>query len=164
MPANQTKLLRALKHIIARSLLTTPVINRDYEVPYLAGYSKDGRFIYIDKRLPKFLTLKNGDVIDVDRYLKIHETEEKFWEDIHGHKYQYAHQLATKKERAAVKNDGIDWNEYQSFMEKMIKKLKDISGPIPPDLDLKPERDYHDYKLLHRLQKMQKRPRDNAKN
>jgi len=147
------KLLKVLHKIVSNELLSTPLINRDYEVPYLAGYSKDGRFIYIDKRLPKFFKLKNGKVVDVDKYLMVHETVEKKLEDTKKYHYQYAHEKATGKEREAVENDGIDWGEYQTYMKKMVKKLINFSGPTPPDLDLKPEKDYHDLKTLNKIER-----------
>jgi len=161
-------------------------INTEYEIPFLAGYSNDGRTIYIDKRLPRWFTLKNGKAIDVHKYLAVHERTEKIllgdgiflthqmedfndWykqkyglsldldEHADGYKYEYAHQLATAKEREAVEDDDIDWDEYQNYMLKMVKKLKEFSGKLPKDLDLTPEKDTQDYYRYHKIKKLQGR-------
>lgn len=161
-------------------------INTDFEIPYLAGYSKDGRTIYIDKRLPKWFTLKDGRAINVHKYLIVHERTEKHlledglffdtqmkdfqnWfeknygrklnldEHADGYKYPYAHELATAKERETVEDDDIDWDEYQNYMLKMVKKLKDFNGPVPKDLDLSPAIDTKDYDEINKVRKLQGR-------
>lgn len=161
-------------------------INTEYNIPFLAGYSKDGRTIYIDKRLPKWFTLKDGRAINVHKYLIVHERTEKHlledglffdtqmkefqdWfkkehgrnldldEHADGYKYPYAHQLATAKEREAVEDDDIVWDEYQNYMLKMVKKLKAFDGPVPKDLDLSPERHTQDYAGINKIKKLQGR-------
>lgn len=122
-------------------------INRNYQVSYLAGYSKDGKTIYIDKRLPEYMITKDGKKVFTDKYLAIHEKAERDAEYNLGYKYQYAHEFyGTKQERDAVEKDGcVSWKEYQSYMLGMVKKLKKIDGEEPPDLDDKPEKDTHSY-------------------
>jgi len=131
-------------------------ISREYEIPYLAGYSKNGRCIYIDKRLPKNLKLKDGRSVDIDKYLAIHEAEEKKLEDTKKYKYQYAHELATGIERKAVEADGIPWEEYQAYMLKEVEKLKHLDSVIPSDIDLKPEHDSGDTKMMNEVKKLKK--------
>ena len=29
------------------------VVNRDYDIPYIAGYSQDGHTVFIDRHLPR---------------------------------------------------------------------------------------------------------------
>jgi hypothetical protein len=118
--------------------------SREYEVPYGAGYSKDGTHLYIDKRLPRVMTLKDGRTVSIDKYLKVHEQVEKQLIDSGKYGYKYSHEYATSAERRAVKEDKIDWNEYQNFVLGHIKKLSDIDAQVPKDIDLKPERDYND--------------------
>lgn len=159
-------------------------INTDFEIPFLAGYSKDGRTIYIDKRLPKWFRLKDGRTINIYKYLAWHERFEKLLEDgfvnvserqwkdfqdwlshkkkkpdvskhLEGYRYDYAHEMATDKEREMVEADGIDWDEYQNYMLKMVQKLKKFSGRQPDDLDLKPEKDSHDYYRYHKVKTLQ---------
>jgi len=149
----QQILLKVLADLIK---LPEARINTNYQVPYLAGYSEDGTTIYFDKRLPQYLTLTNGQEIDVYKYLLVHEKTEKHLEDVKGYKYQYAHEKATGKEREAVEKDGVSWDEYQSYMLKMVKKLMKLSDNVPPDIDVKPEHDYHDIKMLHEIRRFQK--------
>jgi len=129
-------------------------INTDYEIPYLAGYSVKGDMIYIDKRLPRRLKTKSGRVIDLFKYLVVHEIVEKYLEDHKHYKYAYAHELATGEERNAVERDNVNWDEYQNYMLKMVQQLKTFSGSLPLDLDTKPERDSHDYYRYHKIQKL----------
>jgi hypothetical protein len=116
--------------------------DRDHDVPYLAGYSLDGKTIYIDRHLPE----------TVDRYLILHEEVEKTLIDRLGLHYQHAHQIATRAEEAAVRADGISWRAYDRFMQKFVKQVGDERlSKLPPDLDLKPYRDEHDYDLMRRM-------------
>ena len=137
-------------------VIASITVNTQYQIPYLAGYSTDGKTIYIDKRLPRFFTTKSGKTIDVYKYLIVHEKTEKHLEDTKNYKYPYAHELATKAERIAVEKDGIVWDDYQNYMLKMVKKLKNFSAPLPIDLDTKPERDTHDSYRYHKIKKIKK--------
>jgi len=119
-------------------------LNRDYEVNYLAGSSKDGDTIYIDKRLPEEMTLKSGKTVGTDEFIAIHEATEYIFERLFSYKYQYAHELATGLEREAVERANIPWKEYQNYMLGMVKKLRKIDAEEPPDLYIKPEVDTKD--------------------
>lgn len=125
-----------------------PSFNNKFQVTYLAGYSKDGKTFYVDKRMPRYLKLKSGKTIDTYKYLMVHEQAEKWLEDKFSYKYDYAHKLATSFERDAVEADYIPWEEYQHYMLDAVKQLHEINGPVPPDLDLKPEKDSHDIHML----------------
>jgi hypothetical protein len=125
--------------------------DRDHDIPYLAGYSLDGRTIYIDRHLPRSFAYK-GRTIEVDRYLILHEEVEKTLIDQLGLHYQHAHQIATRAEEAAVRADGVSWRAYDRFMQKFVKEMGDEKlTELPPDLDLKPYRDEHDYDLMRRM-------------
>ena len=44
------------------------------------------------------------------------------------------------------------WQDYDRFMQKYVKKVGDERLiKVPPDLDLKPYRDEHDFELLQRM-------------
>jgi hypothetical protein len=125
--------------------------NRDHDIPYLAGYSLDGKTIYIDRHLPPSFAYK-GRTVEVDRYLILHEEVEKTLIDQLGLHYQHAHQIATRAEEAAVRADGISWRAYDRFMQKFVKDMGDERlTRLPSDLDLKPYRDEHDYDLMRRM-------------
>jgi hypothetical protein len=79
--------------------------------------------------------------------LILHEEVEKL-----GLHYLHAHQLATRAEQAAVRAAGIDWRDYDRFMQKYVKEIGDGRlTKVPADLDEKPYRDEHDTDLLQRM-------------
>jgi hypothetical protein len=128
-----------------------------YEIPGLAGYSEDGKIIYIDKRLPKKIELGNGKTMSAHKYLNVHERVEKGLIDSKGYKYQYAHRLATGAERKAVEADGYSWDDYQPYMLRMVKKLETYSGRLPKDLDLTPQRNRGAYAEIRKIKKLQQK-------
>jgi hypothetical protein len=127
-------------------------LDRDHDIPYLAGYSQDGQTIYIDRHMPGFFRF-GGRKIETDRFLILHEEVEKTLIDhLHLH-YLHAHQIATRAEQAAVRAAGIRWHEYDRFMQKYVKKMGDERlTKVPRDLDAKPYRDEHDDDLLRRME------------
>jgi hypothetical protein len=126
-------------------------IDRAHDIPYLAGYSTDGKRIYIDRHLPRSFLYK-GRKIEVDRYLLLHEEVEKTLIDQLDLHYQHAHQIATRAEEAAVRADGVSWRAYDRFMQQYVKQMGDERlTKLPADLDLKPYRDEHDYELMRRM-------------
>src|ERR1700691_694120 len=138
---------RAL-NAIARRVKT---IDRAHDIPYLAGYSSDGKTIYIDRHLPRTFLYKGREIV-VDRYLLLHEEVEKTLIDQLDLHYQHAHQIATRAEEAAVRADGVSWRAYDRFMQKYVKTAGDERlTKLPGDLDLKPYRDEHDYELIRRM-------------
>ena len=121
-------------------------------IPYLAGYSNDGKTIYIDRHMPQTMTYA-GRAIDTDRYLILHEEVEKTLIDQLGLHYLHAHQIASRAEQAAVRAAGIRWRDYDRFMQRYVKRIGDERlKKVPADLDLKPYRDEHDFDLLRRMQ------------
>ena len=126
-------------------------IDREHDIPYLAGYSIDGKRIYVDRHLPPRFTYKGRDIA-VDRYLLLHEEVEKTLIDQLGLHYQHAHQIATRAEEAAVRADGVSWRAYDRFMQRYVKEMGDERlTKLPDDLDLKPYRDEHDVELMRRM-------------
>ncbi|MFK2877082.1 hypothetical protein [Rhodanobacter hydrolyticus] len=139
---------RALDAILRR----VKKFDREHDIPYLAGYSRDGKTIYIDRHLPKSFMFR-GRIIDVDRFLILHEEVEKTLIDQLGLHYLHAHQIATRAEEAAVNAQRVTWKAYDRFMQKYVKSIGDERlQKVPSDLDLKPYRDYHDYDLLQRME------------
>ncbi|MFZ3360345.1 MAG: hypothetical protein WA177_16460 [Xanthobacteraceae bacterium] len=125
--------------------------DRKHDIPYLAGYSLDGKTIFIDRHMP--LTFKfRGRTINTDRFLILHEEVEKTLIDQLGLHYLHAHQIATRAEEAAVRAAGVEWRAYDRFMQKHVKSIGDERlTKVPKDLDLKPYRDEHDDELLRRM-------------
>ena len=126
-------------------------LDRQHDIPYLAGYSLDGRTIYIDRHMPPSFKFR-GRVIETDRFLLLHEEVEKTLIDRLGLHYLHAHQIATRAEQAAVRAAGVPWRAYDRFMQKYVKRLGDERlTRVPADLDTKPYRDEHDLDLLRRM-------------
>ncbi|HEX7325324.1 MAG TPA: hypothetical protein VF292_08235 [Rhodanobacteraceae bacterium] len=140
---------RALDAILRR----VKKLDRSHDIPYLAGYSMDGKTIYIDRHLP-FSFQYRGRTIDVDRFLIMHEEIEKTLIDQLDLHYLHAHQIATRAEEAAVRAERVSWHAYDRFMQKYVKSVGDERlKKVPKDLDLKPYRDYHDFDLMQRMEK-----------
>src|SRR5208282_4289608 len=138
---------RALDAIMRR----VKKFDRKHDIPYLAGYSEDGKTIYIDRHMPRFFKFR-GRKIDTDRFLILHEEVEKTLIDQLGLHYLHAHQIATRAEQAAVRADRIEWHDYDRFMQKYVKRIGDERlTKVPDDLDLKPYRDEHDFDLIKRM-------------
>ena len=126
-------------------------LDRRHDIPYLAGYSRNGKTIYIDRHMPKGFTFR-GRRINTDRFLILHEAVEKALMDHLGLRYLHAHQIATRAEQAAVRASGVTWQAYDRFMQKFVKRIGDEAlSSVPRDLDLKPYKDEHDVALLRRM-------------
>ena len=127
--------------------------DRKHDIPYLAGYSLDGKTIYIDRHMPSTFKFR-GRIINTDRFLILHEEVEKTLIDQLGLHYLHAHQIATRAEEAAVRAAGVNWRDYDRFMQKYVKRIGDERlTKVPKDLDLKPYRDEHDDDVLRRMLK-----------
>jgi hypothetical protein len=131
-------------------------ITRAYDIPYIAGYSEDGKTVFIDRHLPRSFRwlLKT---VRVEPFLLTHEIVEKALLDELRLHYLHAHQIAVRAERDAVKAAGVSWRTYQSFMKKHEKPIEEERLiRVPRDLDLTPYRDEKDFGLLQRLVRKQK--------
>jgi hypothetical protein len=138
---------RALDAVIRR----VGKLDRSHDIPYLAGYSLDGKTIYIDRHMPESFRYR-GREIETDRFLILHEEVEKTLIDQLGLHYLHAHQIATRAEQAAVRAARVQWHAYDRFMQKNVKRIGDERlKKVPADLDQKPYRDEHDNDLLRRM-------------
>jgi hypothetical protein len=134
----------------------TVKINRDYDVPYLAGYSEDGKTVYIDRHMPKYMVYK-GKKYPTDRKLTVHECVEKDLIDGFKLKYMEAHKIATDTEFDRVLASGINLKAYNDFMDEHVKEIgSEKITKAPPDLDLTPYIDEHDEKDLKKLREAMK--------
>ena len=99
-------------------------VSHDYDIPYIAGYSVDGKTIFIDRHLPRTIRwlLKT---VRVEPFLLTHEIVEKALLDELRLHYLHAHQIAMRAERDAVKAAGVSWWAYQSFMKKHEKQIEE---------------------------------------
>jgi excinuclease ABC subunit B len=76
-------------------------VDRSHDIPFIAGSSKDGKTIFIDRHLPPTFThlLKK---IRIEPFIVVHEKVEKALLDELGLHYLHAHQIALRMEREAV--------------------------------------------------------------
>lgn len=122
-------------------------VDRNYDIPYLGGYSKDGFTVYIDRHIPDVI-----EGINVISFLKIHEIAEKAIIDIFDLDYKQAHQLATKIERMMVERKEVSWKDYSLALKPFIKTTAhEKLVKVPKDLDLTPYVDSQDYRKLKAL-------------
>jgi hypothetical protein len=141
--------------LAVESILKKIRLDRTYDIPYLAGYSIDGKTIYIDRHMPESFIYQEHH-IKTDRFLILHESVEKTLIDALRLHYQFAHQIALRAEQAAVRADNIPWEEYDRFTQNYIKEIGDEKlQRVPDDLDIKPYRDEHDKELLTRIAQAQ---------
>lgn len=149
---------KMLEHAMA-AILARARLDREHDIPYLAGYSRDGKTIYIDRHIPKGFR-HNGRYIATDRFLILHESVEKALLHMWGLIYQHAHQIALRAEQAAVRAAGVRWQDYDRFMMRYVKEAGDEKlRNLPIDLDLKPYRDEQDMELLRNMQAQIQRER-----
>jgi hypothetical protein len=134
----------ALADVVTALLRRVGKIERRYDIPYIAGYSRDGSTVYIDRHKPRSFAYR-GRRVQIDRFLITHEVVEKALLDgLHLH-YLHAHQIALRIEQAAVCAAGISWREYNRFTKAHEKKICDERVVrVPSDLDLTPYREEHD--------------------
>src|SRR4030088_467845 len=98
-------------------------VNHEYDIPYIAGYSVDGKTIFIDRHLPRTFRwlLKT---VRVEQFLLTHEIVEKALLDELRLHYLHAHQIAMRAERDAVGAAGVSWRAYQCFLRKNKKRRR----------------------------------------
>lgn len=128
-------------------------INRSFELPYLGGYSQDGRTVYFDRRVP-IAAIKIGRLfVNVLPFLITHETVEKALIDLYGYKYQAAHEVATEAEHRKVRAAGRDIKAYEAALKPWIDSTE-VYTNVPPDLDLTPYIETKDTKNLTHIRKL----------
>jgi hypothetical protein len=121
-------------------------INRDFDVPYTAGTSKDSKTLYVDKSVPKETTISNV-TFDPAEPLNVHETVEHHVTDElikSGMDPKEAvkiahHEYAKPAELNWVQSKGIDVDQYNKFFKDIDKKAE-MEGKegTPQDLWARP--------------------------
>ncbi len=156
----ETKAILRLPIVEKQMARRRRIDSRYWDIPYLAGYSKNGGTIYIDRDL-SFWNYQ-GKYIDTDRFLKIHEEIEKaLIGALHEAKdhdlqvllaclrmksptdqiYYHCHGVATCVELYAVEmaygRAGV--TAYNRFMKSQVKRAEDERiRRVPGDLDMTP--------------------------
>jgi hypothetical protein len=142
---------RAMVNGAVKALLKRARVDRGWDIPYLAGYSRAGRVIYIDRHLPRTFRYR-GRRVRIDPFMIIHEAVEIALLDKMALEYQDAHLLALMAERSAVEACGVSWAPYQQFMLGHIKRAGNKRlRRVPRHLHLTPYLDEQDMALLHEM-------------
>lgn len=129
--------------------------NKDYEVPYVAGYSGDGKTIYIDRTVR---TVRYSGFTS-DDFLTVHEVMEKaLLMGKLGLRYQEAHQCALRLEKATIEISGNNWKNYDDLMRSYIQTTYRLPRSVPHDLDLTPYRDENDTEYVRKMESLQSAP------
>ena len=111
-------------------------VDRSYDIPYLGGYSEDGRTIYLDRRLPSVL-FDGKNWFDPGLFIAVHERVEKAIIAEMG--YEQAHAIATVIEHMMVSDYGLDPAEYEHAIKPYIKMAaEEPIVRVPRDLDNSP--------------------------
>lgn len=122
-------------------------VDHSHDIPYVAGYSEDGRTIYIDRTLKTKM-----DSVDVQRIIVTHEVVEKALLDLFNLTYQQAHHIAAYVEHETATKSGLNWRKYTKFLDPQMRHIghKGIKN-VPKDLDIEPYEDEKDFELLKRM-------------
>lgn len=129
-------------------------IDRTHTIPYIAGYSRDGRTIYIDRDFPPRMMIADY-TFDPEPFVVLHERVEKAFLDSRNIKYQTAHaDYAVQAEHAALKAAGFTPKDIASYDGKMNALSKATAArpasKVPVDLDKTPYRDTKNMAVLSR--------------
>lgn len=113
-------------------------ISHGFDIPYLAGSSKDRKTIFFDRNWNPLTEIK-GEPFDRLYAVLIHEVEEKIAEDA-GKSYLFAHHhYAEPAEKHFVESQGIKWQDYQdSFKGEILKCSREKNPNMPSNLEMKP--------------------------
>ncbi len=150
-PRDEGQITSAKLADTVRSVLKRVRVDRRWDIPYLAGYSRAGRTIYIDRHLPRTFRYR-GRRIRIDPFLILHEAVEIALLDKLDLSYHDAHTISLLTERAAVEAAGIPWKKYQALMAEHIKLAESKRlRRVPSRLNLTPYLDEKDLALLHKM-------------
>jgi len=157
--SHETERVLADPRVKAR-LAQRPKIDRGYDLPYLGGYSQDGRTIYFDRHFPASGIKVAGKLVNVLPFLLTHEYTEKTLIDVMGYTYKAAHEIATQAEHAKVREAGINPQDYEAALKPYVKAdaLEKLVR-VAPDLDPAPYIQTNDKPVLRRIRAVM-RPAD----
>lgn len=138
----------------------------DFDIPDLAGYSTNGRRLFVDRHLAQArpdiagMPYEQWIQVLVGVDLKVnrcgHEPAEKAAIDVWGYAYTAAHEdIAEPNEHEFAKGIGLDWPAYVRELKPWIKRAEhELIERPPPDLDCRPyydDPDADDIRILRRL-------------
>lgn len=150
-PELEAELSRILADSRVRKRLAAPYrFDFNYDVPYLAGYSVDGKVIYIDRHMPRMIMVQ-GRGMGVLPGLSRHERLEKALIDSFGWTYEKSHKFATLYEHRLYKKNKFNPASVEKVYSPYIKAdEREQIKLAPKNLDLTP---YAGTKLFDHLKR-----------
>jgi hypothetical protein len=144
----------AVSNATMEKLLANPDIQRRlwayekeddaHDIPFIGGYSKDGKTVYYDRSLPKLIELtQDGHKKEINprEFIRHHEMFEKAIIDVLGWSYFPAHAAATAYEkRHVLQRLGPEWwMPYTHSMDGFADRDEhETVKSVPKDLDMAP--------------------------
>lgn len=144
---------------VQNALAQPKVIDRTTDVPYAAGYTKDGGTILIDRHMPTSLSV-DGKPFPTDHFLAIHEAVEKVlidkyakgWTGTQQQLYLKGHAVATAIEHAQERAAGFDPKKVEDALAPYIKaEGSEKVTNVHPNLDMTPYSPTHQLELGKRI-------------
>lgn len=116
-------------------------IVKDFEIPYIGGYSSDGNTIYICRSYPDSFVDLSGRVHMIHTPLIVHEQVEVGL--MRALSFEDAHKRALEYEISLLNSLDIPVDEYYGFLYKYVRKnMRKVKAghhfDIPHNLDMRP--------------------------
>ena len=143
----------AIMREAGKAIVDDVKVYRDFDVPYVAGYSKKRDLFAIDHAFPRGFD-HEGEFFDVTIPIILHEAFEDGVEKlITNVPYQLPHQCALHVEKAYVEACGVPWDVYNRWCMQQIKLIggRKRYDHCPPWLDLEPYLDEEDWATLEKM-------------
>lgn len=140
------------------ALVAEATINRDYQLPYVAGVSNDNKIIYVGCDVPEMLSDGAND-FHSDAGVAWHELGEKYFMDQFGLVYDDAHALVTWmiEQPMVTQIMRLNFGGYQrAFDPYVIADEHERLTHVPPDLFMGPYEDDASPELLAAIRQAQK--------
>jgi hypothetical protein len=96
-----------------------------HHIPWIGGISTDGKIVYIDWKFGSLTTRNNGKIIDVSKFISVHEKFEWWMMTKLDYGYTIAHHWANTAENMALLEAGYSHVFYNKFVEKDRLRIED---------------------------------------
>lgn len=135
---------------VAPIIAVRPRINKTYDIPYVGGYSKDGKVVFIDRHLPANIRIEGKNVNPLP-FIVTHEHTEKTLMDVLGMSYHDAHTFAEVVEEEHVRRVCSPMLYEQALVPYIKADEIEKIVRFPADCDLAPYIQSNDIKVLMRI-------------
>ena len=140
-----------------------PQVDDDFDIPYLAGSSSDGKTIYIDRNVPHCMIKDGACAIDIYKYLTLRQVISHDAMADFGLDFKKADDIGVVAQRKSIEQDGVSYDEYAAFITPYLDaslKIENIHC-MPTDLDLTPYKSEGRHDILKKFVQVCKEPEPN---